>query len=301
MSRLDNKKRKDWVVTLWQDSQGRFICNVPPQPEEPSPPSPISPSRLGQPNRLQCILAATMPLTSSTPVSDFISNIAIAFQSILPEQSNPSPPPQPIPPCTSSTPPLLRPDFNASGSDKLAHLNNAFFEDARRNNPLQVYLPNSDNNRSSDTNELVLPIQHPQQAPSPFLHQVHFEPIPTAHSQLVAPLPSLPSSLSLTLQHPITMLHGPTYRPAAMPSTRSTDAPFFLGKIEDPIEDFLQESDELAESYNLTNRQKVETVIWYVHLNQHDIWKTLEGYINCNWNDLCCELHTKYVSPTKEG
>jgi len=86
-----------------------------------------------------------------------------------------------------------------------------------------------------------------------------------------------------------------------MPSARSKTAPFFLGRIDDPIEDFLQEYEELADSYRLTSRQKVETVIRYVAQSQRDIWKSLEGFITRNWNDLCRDLHVEYVDPTPQG
>ena len=86
-----------------------------------------------------------------------------------------------------------------------------------------------------------------------------------------------------------------------MPSMQSRLAPFFLGDIEDPVEEFLQEYKELANNYHLTSRQKVETVIWYVASSQCDVWKSLKGYVNHNWGDLCCELCDKYVAPTKNG
>jgi len=77
--------------------------------------------------------------------------------------------------------------------------------------------------------------------------------------------------------------------------------PFFSGNINDLIEDFLQEYNELADSYRLSSRQKVETVIWYIAQSQRDIWKSLEGYVNCDWSDLCRNLRDEYVNPTPQG
>jgi len=86
-----------------------------------------------------------------------------------------------------------------------------------------------------------------------------------------------------------------------MPSARSKTTPFFSGNIDNPIEDFLQEYEELANSYRLNSRQKVETVIRYVAQSQRDIWKSLEGYINRDWVDLCHDLRDEYVDPTPQG
>jgi hypothetical protein len=41
--------------------------------------------------------------------------------------------------------------------------------------------------------------------------------------------------------------------------------PHFLGNIKQPIEDFLEEYERLADRYGLTSPQKVEAVIWYIN------------------------------------
>src|ERR1700730_397493 len=126
---------------LHRDSHGRFARNVsPPPPEEPSPPAPTP---ISHPNRLQRILpTAATPLTSAVPVSEFVANIATAFNSSSPEQdlpviplaalADPSSPVHPSSPTrNSSRSPLPRPDFNAPGSDDPsppAALNSAFIE-----------------------------------------------------------------------------------------------------------------------------------------------------------------------------
>jgi len=55
--------------------------------------------------------------------------------------------------------------------------------------------------------------------------------------------------------------------------------PSFTGNISEPIEDFLQEYEELADSCGLRDMQKVETVIRYVDPSQHDLWRSLDGFI----------------------
>jgi hypothetical protein len=96
--------------------------------------------------------------------------------------------------------------------------------------------------------------------------------------------PPLPSTISLHAatskllgmhsfipQTTSAMAHLPAYGVAAMPSARSKLAPYFSGEVHDPIEEFLQEYEELADSNGLTRRQKVETIIRYVNPSQRDI------------------------------
>ena len=86
-----------------------------------------------------------------------------------------------------------------------------------------------------------------------------------------------------------------------MPSVRSKLAPHFLGEIEHPIEDFLEEYEELADSCGLSNLQKVETIIRYVDHSQRHIWQSLPGYINRKWDDFRDDLCKEYVTPSAEN
>jgi hypothetical protein len=86
-----------------------------------------------------------------------------------------------------------------------------------------------------------------------------------------------------------------------MPSVQSKLVPRFLGNIEQPIEDFLEEYKRLADRYSLTGPQKVEAVIWYVDRSQHHIWQHLPGFLNHDWGTFHNELHEEYVTPTPEG
>jgi len=88
---------------------------------------------------------------------------------------------------------------------------------------------------------------------------------------------------------------------AAMPSVRSKLTPHFTGKVKFPIQDFLEEYEELADKCGLTNFQKVEIVIRYVDRSQRHIWQSLPGYINHNWDDFCDDLGNEYVNPSAEG
>jgi len=86
-----------------------------------------------------------------------------------------------------------------------------------------------------------------------------------------------------------------------MPSVQSKLVLHFTGKVEFPIQDFLEEYKELADKCGLTNFQKVETVIQYVDHSQHHVWTMLPGYINHNWDDLCNKLCEEYVNPSTES
>ena len=86
-----------------------------------------------------------------------------------------------------------------------------------------------------------------------------------------------------------------------MPSILSKLTPYFSGKISQPIEEFLEEYNKLADKHRLTNWQKVETVIQYVNEQQHHIWRSLDGFLNCDWDQFRAELHNEYISPTAMG
>ena len=118
-----------------RDHLGRFICSAQPQQEELEPATPQA--QVTGPNALQCILlAASTPLVSDVPVSEFISNIAQAYQhhsSPIPNPSE-SPPSLPfasesalsspicyVPPlCHATNPSIPAPAFNAPSSDPIA-------------------------------------------------------------------------------------------------------------------------------------------------------------------------------------
>jgi len=86
-----------------------------------------------------------------------------------------------------------------------------------------------------------------------------------------------------------------------MLSMRLKLVPHFSGEIEHPIEDFLEEYEELADSCGLSNLQKVEMIIWYVDRSQRHIWQSLPGYINRKWDDFRDNLCKEYVTPSAEN
>ncbi|KAH9988494.1 hypothetical protein BJV77DRAFT_949502 [Russula vinacea] len=79
-----------------------------------------------------------------------------------------------------------------------------------------------------------------------------------------------------------------------MPPPRSHRTPYFSGWVSDPIEDFLTEYEELANSCSLSDQQKVETVIRYIPLPLRDLWKSLYGYLARDWIDLKLTIEEIY-------
>jgi len=288
-----------------RDSRGRFVRNItPPPPEEPSQPTPTpeaGPMRLGF--WQSAINAAAAPVITDVPVSEQIVNIDSAIQEYTsPEIATPitvqpapvSNLPLPIrlalPPRYTTEPPLPPPDFNAPGSDESDPQAPSSASQPEDNQ----HTPILDDNDLSSDDELELqtlpPLQPRPRTPSP----PSWRPLPCSHRRLSQPLPPLP----LAPQPSATMVqHGV----AAMPSARSKTVPYFSGEIDTPIEDFLEEYEELADSCRLTDRQKVETVIRYVNTSQRHIWKTLPSFARHDWDEFCRDLHKEYISPSTQG
>ena len=269
-----------------RDSQGCFTWNVQPQPIEVQPQQMLQlqagASQLSQ--YQHTFIAASAPITSSlVPVAKTIARAAAIFQQSASESdSDPPPPTCYIPPPRYATePPLAAPDFNVPGSDDslLRTLSSYQLENTLINTAQQ---PNSGNHK-----QLPQYPQHPQTLPQPAQQLLH--------QRLLPPL--LPHAQQITN----TMVHAPAYSISAMPSIHSKLAPYFSGKISQLIKEFLEEYNELADKHGLTNRQKVDTVIWYVNKQQHHIWRSLDGFLNRDWNQLCTELRNEYVSPTTAG
>jgi len=79
-----------------------------------------------------------------------------------------------------------------------------------------------------------------------------------------------------------------------MPSARSNRAPRFSGQVDDLIEDFLNEYEELADSCGLSAKQKVETIVRYIPVHLRDLWRSLNGYLMHSWVDLRLALKEIY-------
>ena len=85
-----------------------------------------------------------------------------------------------------------------------------------------------------------------------------------------------------------------------MPAALSHHAPYFSGEGGESLDNFLHEYEELADGHELTERQKVDWVIRYVARSQQDLWKSMEGFVISDWNDLCNELHGTYLEAPLE-
>jgi len=304
---------------------GRFVRSVQPQQEEREPATPQP--EVTQPNTIQRLyLAFHTPLVSDVPASEFISNIAQALHlsSLIPDSSE-SPPSLPFasesilsPPIRYVPPPrdvtnlsISTPVFDAFGSNPLPpmssplQLPNASFGMPRHS----AHLSDDELSYADDEQFVQLPPPlppRPYQAPPQLprhLPCARFPPPQRLHSRaLLQPLPMRPLTTTAAFTTPTP---APTFASAygvgAMPSVRSRLAPRFTGNVDQPIEDFLEEYEELADKCSLTSQQKVEMVIRYVDRSQRHVWQNLPGYLACNWLDLRDELCDEYVSPTPEG
>jgi hypothetical protein len=108
----------------------------------------------------------------------------------------------------------------------------------------------------------------------------------------LAPAPSIPAPLPPTFPPIPAMTARIVTGPAAMP--RATKTPSFDGMTGEPIVDFLIDYGELADGHNLTDQQKVETILRYIPPPQRDLWKTLKGYATGDWTTFRRELEKLY-------
>ena len=79
-----------------------------------------------------------------------------------------------------------------------------------------------------------------------------------------------------------------------MPTPQSNDAPYFSGKHDESLTDFLHEFDNLTNNHGLTGTQKTEAVLCYVLVGTWKFWKTLNGYIQNDWTALHTKLEKLY-------
>jgi len=298
-----------------RDHLGHFVQSVQPQQEAPIL---VTPQALRQPNTIQCLfLVFNTPLVSDVPVSEFISNItqALHLSSPMPNTSD-SPPSLPLasdstpstpilfipPPCYATDPPLPVIDFDIPGTLSI------------RPPPLSPPTPENNNmpwrhtllsgNKLLDSDDEQLKQLPPPLPPRPY--QAPPQPPRQRPRARLPPQPQftralLPPPLQPIPQAPQAVVYASPQGVAAMPSKRSKLAPFYSGEVKHPIEDFLDEYEELADKCGLTGPQKVETVIRYIDRSQRHIWQALPGYTDRNWDNFCNELCKEYINPTTEG
>jgi hypothetical protein len=117
-----------------------------------------------------------------------------------------------------------------------------------------------------------------------------------------SPIPALAITNHHALPRPPPMRHPTLQRlgagPVTMPTCHSDHAPYFSGQVDDPIEDFLYEYEELANSCGLTERQKVEAIVRYIPYSFRDLWKSLDGYVSRDWTSFKLNLEEIYDGPS---
>jgi len=80
-----------------------------------------------------------------------------------------------------------------------------------------------------------------------------------------------------------------------MPAPASHNAPFFSARVDNPLKKFLEQYEELATRYALTDWEKVKMVIRFVHPEHRDLWESLNGYANPDWTAFTQELEQIYT------
>jgi len=71
--------------------------------------------------------------------------------------------------------------------------------------------------------------------------------------------------------------------------------------VDDQIDDFLQEYEELADRCQLSEEVKVKKVVRYVTQSHRDFWRAMNGYLNGDWDELCQDLSEVYIDTTVQG
>ena len=97
------------------------------------------------------------------------------------------------------------------------------------------------------------------------------------------------------------MVQSSPTEPSALPPPHSHSAPYFSGELDEDIDEFLQEYEELTDKCQLTEEEKVKKVIRYVAKTHKDFWRAMDGYKTNDWEDLCEDLRASYLSATVEG
>ncbi|KAH9159204.1 hypothetical protein EDB89DRAFT_2237255 [Lactarius sanguifluus] len=125
--------------------------------------------------------------------------------------------------------------------------------------------------------------------------------LPALPAPPAPPAPPVPPLVLPAPPAPIAMAAVPPTGPAAMPSARERKAPFFSGRVGDPLDEFLQEYEELATTFALTPQQKVETVLRYIPQDLRDLWKILDGYATHDWALFRQSLERIYEGTTAQS
>jgi hypothetical protein len=274
-----------------------------------SQPPLAAPQPIFRTSRLQSLIDNPPDISdysSSIPFSAFVSRTVSALNapnSDLPIPFTPSPdsPPLPTAPLRrpASTrdvddPPLPAPNFDAASSQNSLEVAADYslrFPRPRANSDSPATSSSPTRGEHQPTYRLNPAFASATTLPQPSLLPA-FAPRPSL-------IPRRMASNYTTIPQPPPSMPQPTSQRSAsgvsaMPPPRSSRAPYYSGRVGDPIEDFLDEYNELAESCGLTERQKVEAIIRYIPLTLRDLWKSLDSFQLHDWADLRTTLEDIY-------
>src|SRR5712671_1740693 len=140
------------------------------------------------------------------------------------------------------------------------------------------------------------PAQPPVQPPAPLAAAQPPAPFAPAQPPAQPPAPPpAPVQPPAPAQAPRMVQQAATTGPGAMPAPASHNAPFFSARVDDLLKTFLEQYEELATRYALTDQEKVKTVIRFVHPEHRDLWMSLNNYKNPDWTAFQQELEQLYT------
>jgi hypothetical protein len=114
-------------------------------------------------------------------------------------------------------------------------------------------------------------------------------------------LSALPPPVLVAFTPAMATHHPHSFSPTAMPLSCSQTVPYFSRHIDDSLDNFLKEYEELAKDCRLTEQQKCEMVLCYVALTHCDLWKSLDEFHLSDWMRFHQALSCNYVSPSRQG
>ena len=86
-----------------------------------------------------------------------------------------------------------------------------------------------------------------------------------------------------------------------MPTTRSHQAPTFSGRASDSFGKFLRDYEHLADSHQLTEEEKVQTITRYIPDALQAHWELLDGYTSQDWDVFRQMLKELYPDENRSG
>jgi len=96
-------------------------------------------------------------------------------------------------------------------------------------------------------------------------------------------------------------LPAPLVRSRGHASVPLSNRALLSGRVDDSLDDFLEEYEELAKDGRLSEQQKCKTVLCYIAPTHRDLWKSLDEFHLSDWTGFCQALSRVYESTSTQG